>query len=425
MPWATLQHAANQVDPGDTVIVRAGSYTGFDLRTSGTSAAPIVFSAEPGAVINQVNPVTNDGINVEQASYITIEGFTLLSPTATTRAGIRVVGDGSTAAGSFSQHVTIRNNTASGWGRWGVLTGFVDDVVIERNVCSGSVLEHGIYVSNSGDRPIIRYNHIYNNFANGIHLNGDLETGNTSLPRVDGVITRAWVEGNIIHGNGANGGSGINGDGVVNAVIVNNLLYDNHASGISLYRINGGAASTGGVIANNTIINASDARWAINLTDGATGSTIFNNILFNLHGSRGSISVEGGSDVGMVSNYNLLEPTFNRDGTFINLATWRSATGDDLNSASLTLAQMQALFNDYADEDFTLASTSAARDFGVSGLMNGSFRAAPDQDLLERLRPFGLAFDAGAYEFIPEPHVAMLMSCAGLLTCTLRRRQPR
>jgi hypothetical protein len=73
-PWATLQYAANQVDPGDTVIVRAGNYVGFDLRTSGTSTLPITFSAEPGAIINQVNPVTNDGINVEQASYVTIEG---------------------------------------------------------------------------------------------------------------------------------------------------------------------------------------------------------------------------------------------------------------------------------------------------------------------------------------------------------------
>jgi parallel beta-helix repeat protein len=93
-----------------------------------------------------------------------------------------VVGDGDIQANNFSHHVTIRNNTASNWGRWGILTGFVDDVLIERNTMSGSVLEHGIYVSNSGDRPIVRYNHIFNNRANGIHLNGDIDTGDTSLP---------------------------------------------------------------------------------------------------------------------------------------------------------------------------------------------------------------------------------------------------
>ena len=31
-PWRTLQHAANQVQAGDTVIVRAGNYVGFHLR---------------------------------------------------------------------------------------------------------------------------------------------------------------------------------------------------------------------------------------------------------------------------------------------------------------------------------------------------------------------------------------------------------
>ncbi len=421
-PWSTLQYAAGQVEAGDTVIVRAGSYAGFDLRTSGTSLAPITFHADPGAIISQVNPVTNDGINVEQASYVTIEGFTLLSPSTSTRAGIRVVGDGESATNSFSHHVTIRNNTASNWGRWGILTGFVDDVVIERNTFSGSVLEHGIYVSNSGDRPTVRFNHIYNNFANGIHLNGDIETGNTTLPRVDGTISGARIEGNIIHGNGSGGGSGINGDGLVGATIVNNLLYDNHSSGISLYQIDGGAPSTDGVIANNTIINASNARWVINLTDGATGTTIFNNILYNLHGTRGSISAEGGSDVGLVSDYNLLEPQFNLNGTFINLANWRTATGDESHSQSLTLAQMQALFTDYANQDFTLSGTSAARDFGASSLFNTSTYFAPTTDLLERMRIAGI--DVGAYEFIPEPSVPVLILSGAVAGFGLRRRPP-
>jgi hypothetical protein len=57
-----------------------------------------------------------------------------------------------------------------------------------------AVLEHGIYVSNSGDRPIVRYNHVFNNRANGIHLNGDIDTGNTDLPGVDGIITGARIE---------------------------------------------------------------------------------------------------------------------------------------------------------------------------------------------------------------------------------------
>ena len=40
-PWRTLQHAADTVAAGDTVIVRAGNYTGFDMWTDGTAAAPV------------------------------------------------------------------------------------------------------------------------------------------------------------------------------------------------------------------------------------------------------------------------------------------------------------------------------------------------------------------------------------------------
>ncbi len=47
-PWLTLQKAADTVVAGDTVIVRAGTYTGFDLRRDGTAASRITFSAEAG-----------------------------------------------------------------------------------------------------------------------------------------------------------------------------------------------------------------------------------------------------------------------------------------------------------------------------------------------------------------------------------------
>src|SRR6185436_1856937 len=57
-PWQTLQKAANSVHAGDTVIVQPGSYTGFDLRTDGTAASPIIFHAEPGAAITSRNAVT-------------------------------------------------------------------------------------------------------------------------------------------------------------------------------------------------------------------------------------------------------------------------------------------------------------------------------------------------------------------------------
>jgi hypothetical protein len=112
-PFRTLQRAANVARAGDLVVVRAGTYAGFDLRMSGTPSDPIVFRADAGVVVNAPNPVTTaHGINLEGASFIVVEGFTV---TGMPKTGIRSV---------LNHHVTIRGNMLDANGRWGVLTGF-------------------------------------------------------------------------------------------------------------------------------------------------------------------------------------------------------------------------------------------------------------------------------------------------------------
>lgn len=155
--FATLQRAANIVAAGDSVFVSSGNYTGFDIRTSGTSAMPIVFEALDNNVIIDVrNPKTNDGINIEGADWIEINGFNVINQP---RAGIRIV---------LSDFVKIINNACTSNYRWGIFTGFTNDILIENNSCSYSQMEHGIYVSNSSDRPAIRHNHSFNNKGCGI-----------------------------------------------------------------------------------------------------------------------------------------------------------------------------------------------------------------------------------------------------------------
>ena len=385
-PWRTLQKAANTVRAGDLVVVRAGHYAGLYLTTSGTATDPITFRADPGAIVDAQNPTTPDGINLEGASYVVIENFTV---TGVPRAGIRSV---------TNQHVTIRGNTGDLNGRWGILTGFSDDLLIENNTMSRSQAEHGIYVGNSGDRPVIRRNHVWGNNANGIHMNGDLSQGG------DGIISEAVVEGNIIHDNGVAGGSGINCDGVQSSIIRNNLLYNNHASGISLYQIDGGQASRDNQVLNNTIIEASDARWAINIQNASTGNVVRNNILYNLHSFRGSIDISSDSLPGFVSDSNVLMDRLSIDGTRITLAAWRSTTGQDTHSIIATPA---ALFVDVAGNDYHLSATSPARDAGAT-------IANVTDDLEGAPRPQGSAFDIGAYEFpASAPPLALTVTRTG------------
>ena len=373
-PWRTLQHAADTIGPGDTVEVRAGNYVGGYFTTSGTAQAPIVLEAYPGEspAITSDNPNTPDGINLEGASYMVVQGFTVNDRT---RTGIRAV---------TCEHVTIRNNTMDHNGTWGILTGFCDDLLIENNVTSNSVDQHGIYVGNSGDRPVIRGNLIFGNNANGIHMNGDISQGG------DGIITGALVEANVIYDNGVGGGSGINCDGVQDSLIRNNLIYDEHASGISLYQIDGGGPSTGNRVLNNTVLIASNGRWALNIQDGAANTIARNNILWNDHSFRGSLDISADSLPGFTDDNNAVMDRFTTDGgdTILTLAEWQQQTGLDTHSF---VATPDELFVDAPGNNYQLSATSPAIDTGET-------RSDVPTDILGISRPQGAGYDIGAYE---------------------------
>ncbi|CAN5596208.1 hypothetical protein BH09PLA1_BH09PLA1_10130 [soil metagenome] len=379
-PWRTLQHAADRVAPGDTVNVRAGNYTGFQLENSGTRLNRITFRAELGVVIDHRNATTPDGINLEAASFITIRGFNVVG---IERSGIRsVLNDG----------VQIIGNTCDRNGRWGIFTGFSENILIEGNIARRSVAEHGIYFGNSADNPIIRGNICWGNRACGIHVNSDLSQGG------DGIISNALIENNTCWSNGAGGGSAINMDGVQNSIVRNNLIYNTYASGISLYRIDGARGAKNNFVVNNTIVmansNTSPGRFAINIADGSTGNPVRNNICYSYHpssGGRGSIQVSADSRSGLVSDYNIVNDTngFSNNDTGQNLAQWRASTGQDAHSQ---VAAPSDLFNDTALSDYHLRGGSVAIDAGTGV-------TAPLVDMHNNGRPSNGAVDIGAFEY--------------------------
>src|SRR5215208_6831094 len=71
------------------------------------------------------------------------------------------------------RHVTVRGNRVDDNGRWGIFAEFCDDLVVEGNEASRSRDEHGIYLSNSGDRAVVRGNRAWGNRRCGIQLNAD------------------------------------------------------------------------------------------------------------------------------------------------------------------------------------------------------------------------------------------------------------
>ena len=385
-PWATLQHAADTVQAGDTVIVRPGDYTGFWLQSSGTELLPIRFSALDGA--NIIFPATDKayGINLENWQEgggihdVVVEGFTIEQmPTV----GIRIAG----TPDSPAHHITLRHNICRCNGRWGIFSGFVDYMTVEYNQCSKSVDEHGIYLSNSGDFNIARGNICYGNAGGGIQFNADASQGG------DGIMSEALIEGNICFDNGTKGGAALNMDGLQDSVIRGNLLYNNHASGITLFSQDGLAAKNN-VVTCNTIIQAMDpmSRWCIRIANASTGNTVINNILWSRHSFRGAIDIDLDCLPDFSSDYNLVIDKFSRDDTFLSLLEWQSITGQDSHSVMMV---DESFFHDAAADDYHITLTAPAEGIGIDHPDNPPL----DFDGVPRPQPvFDGVIDAGCYE---------------------------
>ena len=385
-PWLTIQHGADQLSPGDTLMINPGTYQegGIIVTNGGTAANPVTFQANGAGVIiagsGKVGTTHQDAFLITYANYVVVAGITFQN---SNRAGVRI---------DHSDHVTVRNCIFANNYTWGLFTDFSDYTTVQDSTSYGAVDQHGIYISNSSDYPTIRHNILYHNADCGLHMNGDISMGG------DGVISYGLVEDNIIYDNGAKGGSGINMDGVTDTIVRNNLLYDNHASGISMYQIDGGSGSKRNKIYNNTIIMPSDGRWDINIPEpddslpayGNTDNQIYNNILYNNHPWRGVITIGPSDLIGFNSDYNVVMDRFSDDGndTPITLAKWQ-ANGFDYHSLIATPGQ---LFINPAQNDYHLLPTSPAVDVG-------KYLSDVPDDLDGNPRPSGFGYDIGAYEY--------------------------
>src|SRR5208337_2198593 len=166
-------------------------------------------------------------------------------------------------------------------------------------------------------------------------------------------------------------------------------LYNNHSNGVSLYGIDGAAGSTGNRVINNTIVQPSKSRWAVNIKNQSTKNLVVNNILIN-KGPRGSINVATDSLSGLISDYNIVDGRFSPDDgeQIMSLGTWNAATGLDSHSQ---VSKPEFLFIDEPSADHHLRNGSPAIDAGDGEL-------APRVDIEATARPAGPRPDIGAYE---------------------------
>lgn len=117
-PWATIQHALSEAQPGDTIVVRQGSYRSARFVRGGTGADPITLQANGDVRLEGSG--SGVGIEAEAVSHIVIEGFDI----SNFEIGIAL---------AESSHVVIRDNTLRSNTSVGVQNWKVRFVSVEEN----------------------------------------------------------------------------------------------------------------------------------------------------------------------------------------------------------------------------------------------------------------------------------------------------
>ncbi|MBD3280739.1 DUF5123 domain-containing protein [Candidatus Dojkabacteria bacterium] len=188
-PWATIQKAADNTTPGDTVNVKGGvTYTDSNINSNvGNATNRIVYRAWENTGIPIVD-TSGDFFNILE-KYNDVIGFHIISdikPIDTARGENRILNNVFKSnfiwhAGIRGNNTIISNNTFYGDAYYGIHLDFVEQVVtIENNIFLG-VLDTAIHAPVSSDGVTLNNNIFYNNNSNAnFSIN---ETNITSDPQ--------------------------------------------------------------------------------------------------------------------------------------------------------------------------------------------------------------------------------------------------
>jgi len=233
-PWAAIQQAAQEVKPGDTVIVEPGKYTiaaeGINTATSGTAGAPITFisATKLGAQLYNPGGITQEQVWNNTGDYVTIQGFDMSGNGANgVWAGINNTGSYCQFIGNYIHDIAVPSGMTTG-GTGGIGTWQVDalgghntivgNFITRIGTPGGGNLWHGIYEEGP-------YAYIANNIC-AYNMSCGITNGYYS--HNDQIIN------NLCIGNGI-AGIYIGGDGPVledYSIIANNICVDNGYYGI-------------------------------------------------------------------------------------------------------------------------------------------------------------------------------------------------
>src|SRR5579859_5321374 len=421
-PWKTIVKAKNAIAAGDTAYIEDGvaqtsednftAYLSMDnagVSNSGTAIAPKALIAYPNATVTVgVAGGLHYGIRTPNIGahedYWVISQLHIIGGTQAMDiggTGWRIIGNEMQCPGADDQvgcFEMSEGNQAKFYG---------NDVHNAGINPTSSKFYHAVYFSTDSNHVDVGWNHIHDNFTcRALQFHSSPlctpacgATDTTGFDQFD-----LHVHDNLIHGDNCNGINFATVDpskGPVEAY--NNVIY--HVGLMDPLQL--GAAFSciyvAGITNNGTPGTGSVEVFNNSLSDCAANNSA------NAQGSRGVFGVGGGPATLIMHLRNNV--SYQLSGEVYLDGSLSQITGDHNLWFGVGSGPAQTVNNINADPqlvnrtlgDFHLASTSPAKDTGLTVLPNNSFVPNPgptignDKDGI--LRPQGTAFDLGAYEF--------------------------
>jgi hypothetical protein len=298
---ASLEDAADQVEPGTRVELAAGTYADtcieLDDGQSGTYDQPIVFAGERGSGgalavrIECCESGRGSCFNLEAADYIALDSVELVGG----RFGVRAVG-ADFAADEHQVGIAVLRSAGHDQSADPFFTGQSDWFVIEGVIAynAGEDDGHGIYLSNGSDWLIVRDSELYSNRSSDFQINADPiftceDSGfDFDSPVCEGVggehatggrgaTDFALVERNYFH-DGL--GPGANFTSVRNSLVRNNVFAVYARHGVSFWQEtdNPALGSRDNRVLHNLFVTTNGSH-ALQFINSSTGNTVSQNLL--------------------------------------------------------------------------------------------------------------------------------------------------
>jgi hypothetical protein len=285
-PWATIQYAAENLQPGETVFVREGVYNELvSMEVSGSaSGGYITFRNYPGEqpVLDGTglfDPYGVNGIYIADKGYLIIQGFEIRNYKSSLRdnmpIGIQIEG--------ASDHIQIRDN---------YIHHIETNAPVDQSLSGADA--HGLVVYGSDENHPIQHLIIDGNELTNLKL------GSSEALVLNGNVEFFTVTNNLVHDTDNIGMDFIGFEGMVpdpaldrarNGVVVGNTVYNVDAAGNPAY---GGERSAGGIYVDGgrDIIIERNRVYSSNIgieiasehADGNTSNiTVRNNFVYHNH----------------------------------------------------------------------------------------------------------------------------------------------